>query len=162
MGTCLFRLKTLSKGAVYIDGINISKISLKDLRSKITIIRQDPYIFSSCVRLNLDPENLFDDTKLWWSLECCGLIQVVQSIGGLDVDIGEKGRKLSVGQRQLLCLARGLLKKTKILCLDEATANIDEESERIAMEAISKHFTDCTILSIAHRMKAVKNYDKSY
>lgn len=159
--TALLRIRELLKGSILIDGVSIAKLPLHQLRSRITVVRQDPFLFGSSVRFNLDPAERWEDERLWWALRCCGLdVYVGRTLGGLDAEIGERGGKLSVGQRQLLCLARGLLHKSKVLCLDESTANIDRECEGLVMEAVDKHFTDCTVLSIAHRMHTVRNCDR--
>ncbi|KEH25773.1 putative xenobiotic-transporting ATPase [Medicago truncatula] len=152
----LFRLVEPAGGKIVVDGIDISSIGLHDLRSRFGIIPQDPTLFNGTVRFNLDPLSQHTDQEIWEVLGKCQLREVVQEKEeGLDSSVVEDGSNWSMGQRQLFCLGRALLRRSKILVLDEATASIDNSTDLIVQKTIRAEFADCTVITVAHRIPTV-------
>ncbi|KAL1494164.1 hypothetical protein ABEB36_009808 [Hypothenemus hampei] len=149
--SALFRLYSYD-GLITIDGINIQTLSLQFLRDRISIIPQDPLLFQGTIRYNLDPLNRYDDKEIWLTLKS---VFMAEHIPHLNLEIADHGSNFSTGQRQLICLARAILKKNRIVVLDEATANMDPDTDFLVQKVIADNFYDCTVFVIAHRLQSV-------
>ncbi len=155
----LLRMAELSGGAIRIDGVDISKIGLHDLRSRIAIIPQDPTLFSGTVRSNLDPFNQYTNEQVWEVLRLAQMKDIVERDGGLEAVVQEDGSNFSLGQRQLLCMGRALLRRPKILLMDEATASVDMENDALIQDTVRSEFRDSTVATVAHRLHTVADSD---
>ncbi|KAL3317167.1 Multidrug resistance-associated protein 4 [Cichlidogyrus casuarinus] len=158
--TAIFRLVEIPQGRILIDGVNIHDLKLSDLRGKVSIIPQEPIMFIGTLRENLDPEGVYADTEMLRVLQIVHLDQMLTTMSdGLDTKISQEGTNLSAGQRQLVSLARAILRGNKILVVDEATSNVDPATDVIIQQTIRKEFTDCTVLTIAHRLHTIMDSD---
>lgn len=156
----LFRIVEPAAGQITLDGTNISSIGLHDLRSRLSIIPQDPTMFEGTVRSNLDPLEEYSDEQIWEALDKCQLgDEVRKKEGKLDSIVSENGENWSMGQRQLVCLGRVLLKRSKVLILDEATASVDTATDNLIQQTLREHFSDSTVIIIAHRITSVIDSD---
>lgn len=163
----LFRLVELSGGSISIDGVNIATVGLQDLRSRLAIIPQDPTLFKGTIRSNLDPFNEHTDLELWSALRQSDLIDADANVDDkshgrihLDGVVDEEGLNFSLGQRQLMALARALVRGSQIIVCDEATSSVDMETDQKIQRTIATGFKGKTLLCIAHRLKTIINYDR--
>jgi ATP-binding cassette subfamily C (CFTR/MRP) protein 1 len=164
----LFRIIEAFDGHIMIDDINISDIPLKKLRRSISIVPQEPFLLEGTLKTNLDPLNLYTETEIDEILKNVKLYEMLEhdsgngntKLNGINTEIKEYGNNLSFGCRQLLCVARAFLRKSKVIVLDEATSSVDQKTEDIISNAVDTLFNDSTVIIIAHRINTVKKYDR--
>jgi len=158
---CVFRILEPEKGTIIIDDVDICKIGLKTLRSKLTIIPQDPILMEGTLKYNIDPLGKYTNEQIIEIIKKIGFEYILDTNSKrLEMPITENGGNLSVGERQLICIVRAILRKSKIILMDEATANIDMKTEDIIQKAINELLVGASIITIAHRIKTILNYDK--
>ena len=157
----LFLTNRISAGRIYVDDVDISTLSVSEHRRRLSIIPQDPFLFSGTLRQNLDPLGEFSNEEIWIALDKSHLKRQVQSLSKQLLSlVAEHGYNFSTGERQLLCIARAMLRRNKIILVDEATANVDLQTDSLVQQAIRTHFSDCSVLTIAHRIETILDSDK--
>ena len=146
---------------IEIDNVDILRIGLRDLRSRIGIIPQNPVLFSGTIRGNIDIFQQYTDDQIWQAIEKCGLREKIEDMtGDLDAPVSEGGENLSAGMRQMLVLGRALLRQCRVLLLDEATSNVDFETDRTIQTTLRESFPNVTVITIAHRVNTIMDSDK--
>jgi ABC-type multidrug transport system fused ATPase/permease subunit len=159
--TALLSLAPLESGKIEIDGVDINEIGVDDLRSKLSIIPQDPCIFDGNVRHNIDPFGKYSDSEIWETLRRVHLADAIDAMPNkLDSELADEGANFSLGQRQLLCVGRAILRRSKILLLDEASSSIDLETDYLLQRTLRTEFADCTTITIAHRLATIMDSDR--
>ena len=157
----LFRLYEIDDGKIIIDGIDIKTLGLHCLRNNISYLPQVPFLMFGTIRENLDPLNMYEDETVIGALQDIQLWEYIEQLkDGLSAEITQSNMVFSTGQKQLICLARAILQNNKILILDEATANIDYETDQIIQETIRQKFRDCTVITVAHRISTISDWDQ--
>ncbi|KAL0903582.1 hypothetical protein M5K25_027971 [Dendrobium thyrsiflorum] len=159
MINALFRLTPICNGRILVDNLNVAEVSVRELRQSFAVVPQSPFLFEGSLRDNLDPSGGTSEEKMWEILEKVHIRTLIESAGGLDIQVKESTFTFSVGQCQLICLARALLKSSKILFLDECTANVDTQTASVLQNTISNECRGMTVITIAHRISVVLNMD---
>ena len=168
MTLSLFRIIEAFEGKIEIDGFNIHDVPLKKLRRSISIVPQEPLLLEGTLKTNLDPLNLYTESEIDEVLKNVKLYEMLEHdsankdtiFNGINTEIKEYGNNLSFGCRQLLCVARAILRKSKVIILDEATSSVDQKTEDIITNAVDSMFKDSTVITIAHRINTVKSCDR--
>lgn len=156
----LIRIAPVTSGRVTIDTVDISTLPLNVLRSRLAVVPQDPFLFAGTIRDNMDPRNLHLDSDIWNAIHKCLATPFVQNLGGLSAYLDSRGSNISAGQKQLLCLARAMLRKSKVVVIDEGTSNLDPDSENAIQLVLRNSFKSSTVLLIAHRLNGLQQTDR--
>jgi len=161
LSSSLLRMCEAASGSILIDGVNIAEIGLDSLRRAVEFLPQDPTLFAGTVRSNLDPFREFTDDELWTALKLVNVDARVRALGkGLESEVSAGGSNLSVGERQLMCMARSLLRQPRVLVMDESTASVDEATDALLQTTVRQAFAKTTVLAIAHRLLTIADSDR--